>query len=255
MQAAEPRLGFVIGGAQKSGTSALATYLAAHPRIRLPIAKEAHVFDAEDYDDRGEATQVDACLEGLFAPCAGDCVFGDATPFYMFHPRVVARIAAYNPAMRWIMLLRDPIERARSHYQMERARGTEPLPFWLALAMEPWRLRADRDNLARGSAVRRYSYRARGDYAAQLATLRAHFPDTQLLLLRTEDLDRDPGTTVARACAFLGLHEPPRPPAYERVFAGDYPRHLSDGWRRRLLRYWWRRELAAQERIGLPWRR
>ena len=125
---------------------------------------------------------------------------------------------------------------------------------WLALAMESRRLRAHRDDLARGSALRRHSYRARGNYAGQLAVLHRHFPQEQILLLRTDELERDPSGTVARACAFLGLAPPPAARAYERVFPGDYPRHLSDGWRRRLLRYWWRRELAAQERIGLRWR-
>jgi len=255
MPATEPLLQFVIGGAQKAGTSALAHYLGAHPRIRLPIAKEAHVFDMADFDDRWGVPEVDARYRSAFEPGDGDCVHGDATPFYMFHPKVVARIAAYNPAIRWILLLRDPIERAVSHYHMERARGTESLPFWLALAMESRRLRAHRDDLARGSALRRHSYRARGNYAGQLTVLHRHFPQEQILLLRTDELERDPSGTVARACAFLGLAPPPAARAYDRVFAGDYPRLHAQGWRRRLLRWWWRGEYLAQSRMGLAWPR
>ena len=99
----EPRIAFLVGGAQKAGTSALAQYLRACPDLRLPADKEAHVFDAPDFDDAWSTGDIDARLAQQFPDAPGDVRWGDATPFYLFHPRCVARIARYNPAMRWIV--------------------------------------------------------------------------------------------------------------------------------------------------------
>ena len=252
-QSIDPLLGFVIGGVQKAGTTALARYLGRHPAVCLPRGKEAHIFDAPDFDDRWTAQEVDARYASRFDDAPANALHGDATPFYLFHPRMIARIARYNPAMRWIVLLRDPIDRALSHYQMERARGNESLPLWLALLLEPWRLRGHQEDFARSSPLRRYSYRARGDYARQLDVLHARFPPEQVLLLRSDALMRDPHAALLQVCAFIGTTPPPVQEVYERVFVGDYSPWTAHDWRRRLLRHWWRRELVQQERRGIHW--
>ena len=244
----KPLVSFLIGGAQKAGTSALAQYLRRHPRIRLPREKEAHIFDSP----QGEWS-VDA-VNGRYASCfdapRADAMHGDATPFYLFHPSCVERIAAYNPAMRWIVLLRDPAQRALSHYRMERARGRERLPLWLALLLEPLRIRGEREPLARGSRLRRYSYRARGDYARQLDMLYTHFPRQQVMVLRSDQLRAAPASCVAGACRFLGIEPPSDDVDYPPVFVGDYqpPGRLTLA----LLRWWMRRQRRAlQERHGV----
>ena len=250
----EPLVDFVIGGAQKAGTSALAHYLGRNPAVCLPQGKEAHVFDAPDFDDQATPEQLNIAYLRLFDPSASDTVHGDATPFYVFHPRVVARIAQYNPAMRWIVLLRDPVDRALSHFHMERARGNERRPFWLALLLERWRLRGHADDFARGSPLRRHSYRARSDYARQLKQLQAHFPESQTLLLRSADLMREPHATLGAVCRFLDIQELADDPGdYAPVFQGDYQPWPASDWRRRVLCWWWRRELEAQARLGLHW--
>ena len=109
--------------------------MSAHPQLRLPYNKEAHVFDAEDFDDGADTAAIDARFAGLFAADAGistDVQYGDATPISIFLPQCIHRIARYNPAMRWIVLLREPAERALSHYRMERTRGWEHWPLWPA---------------------------------------------------------------------------------------------------------------------------
>ena len=248
-----PRLAFVIGGVQKAGTSALAQYLARHPALRLPAGKEAHVFDAVDFDDDATPAQIDACYAAHFAQDDADVLHGDATPFYLLHPRIVARIARYNPALRWIVLLRDPIDRALSQYHMERARGDESLPLWAALLAERWRLAGRRDDFSPGSPLRHHGYRLRGDYAAQLEALYRVFPREQVLVLRNHDLARQPAATMARVHAFLGVGAPAADGGHGRVFEGDYPRWGRHSWRRRLLRWWWRDEFARQARQGLEW--
>lgn len=248
----KPRVGFVIGGAQKAGTTALAHYLARHPQVALPAGKEAHVFDAPDFDERWGVAEVDARYAPHFAeepqPAAPGLeagrLFGDATPIYMLHPAFVRRIHRYNPAMRWIVLLRDPVDRALSQYHMERARGDETLPWWLALLLERVRLAGHRDDFSPGSPLRHHAYRLRGDYAPQLAALRRAFPGKQLLVLRNEDLERRPEQVMARIHRFLGLCElaAGEAQAFPRLFEGGYARWAGSDWRRKVLRACWRRE-------------
>lgn len=248
--APEPRIGFLVGGVQKAGTSALARYLGAHPRLRLPTDKEAHVFDATDFDDDWTPVQVDQRYAGMFETFADGALLGDATPFYLVHPRVIARIARYNPDMRWILLLRDPVERALSHFHMERQRGTEPWPLWPALLLERWRLRGHHEDLRRSSPLRRHGYRLRGDYARQLDVLYAHFPRTQVLLLRNEHLRDQPAACMREACAFLGVEPLAADASYPPVFVGDYP--PPSRWTRGLLHWLLRRERRAlRERHGI----
>ena len=92
----------------------------------------------------------------------------------------------------------------------------------------------------------------RGDYARQLDALFARFPREQVLLLRNDDLRATPARVVARACGFLGVSPPDADASYAPVFTGDYPRLPRGSLRWRLLRWWFRRELAAmRERYNL----
>jgi hypothetical protein len=247
-----PLVRFLVGGVQKGGTTALARYLAAHPALALPVNKEAHVFDAPAFDDAWDVAAIDQRYRAHLPADAEARLCGDATPIYLFHPRLVARIARYNPAMRWIVLLRHPVERALSQYHMERARGLERWPLWPALLLERWRLRGHADDLGDRSPLRTWSYRARGDYARQLDVLYGHFPRDQVLVLRSDELLADPAEAVARACDFLGVPPLPGPVDFERVFEGAYRRVDRRSPTFRVLRWLLRRELAdMRERYGL----
>jgi len=252
---APPRIRFMIGGAQKGGTTALAQYLAAHPAVRLPSRKEAHVFDAHDFDEHATADAVDARFSALFKDGFAETdgvVHGDATPISIFHPRFIQRIARYNPRMRWIVMLRDPADRAISQYYMERGRGDEHLPLPLALLAEARRLKGHEDDFAPGSPLRHHSYLARGRYAGQLDALTAAFPRTQVLLLRSRDLRERPRDTVEQVLRFLELPPFPQPQSYAPVFAGNWHHRRLP----RLLRPWiarlYRAELdAVHARYGI----
>jgi hypothetical protein len=226
MNMGTPRISFMIGGAQKCGTTALAEYLRAHPRVRLPLGKEAHVFDAPDYDDAALPEAIDARFAAHFAePWQDSLVYGDATPISLFLETAIQRAARYNPALRWIILLRDPAARAISQHAMEHARGTESLPLLRALLAERRRLRRARGDLGWNSSLRNHSYRARGEYAAQLQRLLHHFPREQVLLLRSVDLAQDAAATLREVYAYLGLAEPLRMPETLRHFEGSYGHH------------------------------
>jgi hypothetical protein len=257
-----PRIRFLLGGVQKAGTTALAQLLAQHPAIALPDAlpanvralpggdllaawrKEAHVFDAPDFDDRWSVADVDARFRARFEAFDDGRLHGDATPVTVYHPAVVERVRRYNPAMRWIVLLRDPVERAMSHYFQQRARGTESRSLLGAILAESARLRAAAGDMSRNAAWRHASYVDRGRYSRQLAWLHRHFPREQVLLLRSRDLAVAPLDTAARALAFLGVAGMPLQPPPRRVLEGGYA-PLPD-WRpeRWLLRWKLRGEVA-----------
>lgn len=248
----EPLLGFVVGGVQKGGTTAMAAALARHPSIAMPRGKELHVFDAADFDDGWDSAQVDARIATEFEP-GGRRLHGDATPLSIYHPRVVRRIARYNPAMRWIVLLRDPVERAISHYCMERQRGLEQRGLFAAVLAEPGRLRGRGDDFSDGAAWRWASYADRSRYARQLDTLFAHFPRPQVLLLRSGDLLADPSSVLARAVSFLGV--PPAGIDASQAFVGGYPAPARFAPGRLLLHWRLRGELQRlRERHGVDLR-
>src|SRR3954470_7937054 len=152
------RVNFVIGGTQKGGTSALNRFLRQHPEICMPDErKELHYFDREE-EFRGRPNYKH--YHANFKPQRGQRVLGEATPIYMYWEPAPRRIWSYNPQMKWILLLRDPAERAFSHWHMARARDEETLPFAQAIAQEPERCRE-----ALPLQHRVYSYIDRGFYA------------------------------------------------------------------------------------------
>jgi hypothetical protein len=217
------RVGFLIAGVQKSGTTALHEYLSDVPALELPAIKEAHFFDDEERVD-WQAPDYDP-YHALFGDSAR--LWGEATPIYLYWPNALERIRAYNPAMKLILLFRDPVERAWSHWKMEYARGKETERF-------NWCIRDGRARLANSKPYpgfdRVYSYVERGFYGRQLARALDLFPREQMLLLRSEGLRLDPTGTIGAICSFLGVPPPKAPiaPRKARVAADiDYPEELT----------------------------
>ena len=222
-----PRLGFVVAGVQKAGTTALAQFLASHPQIRMASGKEVHLFDAPDYSPSWTPRDIDERYRPHFKPADFDrggngLLLGEATPIYLFLPEVAGELKRYNPELRVIVLLRDPARRAISHYHMEKARDAERLPLWLALLVEPFRLRHGRDARTANAAIRTHAYRRRGLYSAQLKNLYASFNRRQVLIVQSESLLDSHDATLRRVFAFLGVEEDVRVPA-ARVFETETP--------------------------------
>lgn len=183
-------------GAQKSGTSALDTFLRSHPQLGFASSKELHFFDADRLFDRQPNY---AAYHAHFEPDGGAALYGETTPNYLYWPPCAARIHAYNPGMRLIALLRNPVERAHSHWAMDRQRGYDRLPFPLAIRAELLGRRTVR------RSYRKYAYIARGLYAPQLERFLALFPREQLLVLRNSDLRERHQDTLDRVTDFLGV--------------------------------------------------
>jgi hypothetical protein len=199
--AADEKVAFVIAGTQKGGTTALASYLQAHPEICMSTIKEVHFFDTEEYFASADVDY--ARYHAHFSPTANARLRGEATPVYMYWEPAPQRIHRYNPAMKLIMLLRNPVTRAYSHWNWnhEHARGhLDPLPFEQALDAEEAR-RAEAAPLQ----SKRFSYIDRGFYSAQILRIWRLFPAGQTLILKSEELQREPQATLARITDFLGV--------------------------------------------------
>jgi len=195
------KVGAFIVGAQKCGTTALFDYLAQHPLVTVPTRKELHWFDDDEVG--WEITQHRRLHDSFLRRNDWQLAL-DATPTYLWHPEAPARIATYNPNARLIVMVRDPVERAYSHWLMERSRGNEPQSFQAAV---------ERETRADGSGrdpVR--SYVARGFYGYQLRRLLRWFPPGQLAVVWQDALWRDHGRVLGLLCRFLGLPPFPRAP-------------------------------------------
>ena len=227
--AARPLPDFLILGAQKAGTTALYAYLRWHPGISGPSWKEASYFDR--HYQRGEAW-----YRGHFpnpvrrwrAERANGrrLVLGEASPSYIVHPLAPERVHGLVPGVRLVALLRDPVDRAYSHYQHEVVRGTETLLFEEALDAEEERLRGEVERMTADPAYFshawwNFTYLARGRYAEQLERWLAVFPRDQLLVVSSADLHDRPAETYGKILEFIGV-EPHALDAYPRLFSREY---------------------------------
>ncbi len=212
---------FVIIGAKRCGTTSLFRYLGAHPQVAplfpsarfIPMMrsdqKGVHYFDSNH--ERGSAWYRAHFRSGLARRRAGQ-ITGEASPYYLFHPRVPALAAGEIPQARLIALLRDPVERTYSHWSEQRRNGVETLSFEDALAAEPARLEGELERLLRDRAAvsfpyEQQSYALQSEYVTSLERWLEYFDLGHLLVLRSEDLYADPQNTYNRVTSFLGLDE------------------------------------------------
>lgn len=204
---------FLIIGAQKAGTTSLYSWLTDHPGVLGARRKELHYFDAR-YDREPIGAYwcefpVRARMRAHEKLRGRRVVTGEATPYYLFDPRIPRRVHRHLPDVKLIAVLRDPVDRAVSHYWMEYERGAETMSLEAALAAEGLRLRSSLERLARGEppsdeyAV--VSYVARGMYADQLERWLEWYPRSQLLVIDFGDLVGEPRRTYETALQFLGL--------------------------------------------------
>jgi hypothetical protein len=223
-----PLPNFLILGAQKAGTTALYAYLRAHPAVLGPPWKEVSFFDRHFW--RG-----DAWYRGNFpsrlrlrrarARTGVEPLVGEASPSYLFHPLAPERVAGLVPEAHLIALVRNPVDRALSHYQHEVALGREPLPFEQALEREDERMAGELELMLEpryfSHAWWNFTYLSRGRYAEQLERWLEFFPRGRLLVVPSDDLLDRPDETYGRVLEFLGA-PPHELEAYPRIFSRDY---------------------------------
>ena len=200
---------FIIIGAQKTGTSSLFRYLNQHPQLRASFRKEVHFFDGGLDPDVDDFSKGQAWYRSHFPRKAsvvdGQRVF-EASPLYIFNPLAPKRIAESIPQAKLILVLRNPVERAISHYFHEVRRGREPLPLMEALQSEDRRLAAALEGQDfKSYEFIHYSYKSRGLYREQLARYLEHFAMEDILILSSEAMLADPRSTLRRVFEFVGV--------------------------------------------------
>jgi hypothetical protein len=226
----------LIIGAQRGGTTSLFNYLVRHPDVLPPLGKEVHYFDLH-------YTRGPEWYRGCF-PYRRQlraAMTLDASPYYLAHPQVPERAARLLPHVKLIALLRNPIDRALSHHQHEVRHGHETLPFSEAIDREAERLAGEEERLQSDPDYysfnhHRHSYTHRGLYLQQLLRWMKHYPRSQLLVVQSEWLFRDPAAATAKVHEFLGL-SPHRLERYKPFYEGNYAREMPPDLRRRLAAY------------------
>ena len=186
-----PKVNFLVIGAQKAGTTALDHYLRQHPAIGMAKRKEVHFFDNEDAFAHGKPDY--GLYEREFDFSSERTAYGESTPIYLYWEASCERIRAYNPLMKLIAVLRDPVERAYSQWNMEFNRGDEHRDFRTAVFAE-LELRERKSS----SQHRVVSYLGRGFYSEQIERYQRAFDPHQLLWIKYDDLKADPQAQLLR---------------------------------------------------------
>jgi Sulfotransferase domain len=204
---------FVIIGGQRCGTTSLYWYLMEHPLCIRAFEKEVHFFD-NNYGKGLDWYRANFPMHGYVSLVEklkrAQLLSGEASPLYMFHPLAPKRVAEHLPQAKLIALLRNPVDRAYSHFQHEVRLGSETLGFEQALDAEEERLQGERDRILEdqgypGYNYAHYSYATRGIYIDQLLNWLQYFPREQLKVIRSEDLYAEPERVLPEVQRFLGL--------------------------------------------------
>ncbi len=213
---------FILFGAAKSGTTSLYGWLAEHPFIepcmtrdsQFGNTKEVRFFDYNWYRGRDwyrSHFPLERSRREFEAEHGRPFLTGEGSPTYISNPRAPARVRKLVPDVKLIAVLRNPIDRAYSHFQFSRRDGSEECSsFEDALARERERLRPEWEQMAADPRYNSWnfgawSYLARSRYAEQVERWLALFPREQLLFLKAEDMFADPQRVLDATHEFLGL--------------------------------------------------
>ena len=227
------RLDFIVAGAQKSGTTALHYFLRKHPQIALPERQELHFFDDEEIFSRPVDYQL---LHRHFRKPPVRLLpvrlglAGEVTPSYLYWKPAMERIWNYNRQIKLVILLRNPIDRAFAHWNMQRFKDREPLDFLTALKEESRRI-------AQPLTIesRRFAYVDRGFYSRQLERVFKFFPREQVHVVKFENFRDRKQETLDGIFKFLGVKSLPRVRdkdrnvvPYERTMTPEEQKYLSE---------------------------
>jgi hypothetical protein len=200
---------FLIIGAQKGGTTSLASYLGAHPNVIPSKRKEVHFFDL-NYEKGVDWYRSHFSIGAGKGLLSRRMQTGEASPYYIFHPLVASRAFDLLPGARIIILLRDPVDRAYSHYHHEIRLGAESLSFEDAIEAENHRIGEEGQRLALDSSYvsfnyQHFTYLKRGIYTDQIRCWLRYYRPEQLLILSSEQFFKNPASEYQRVLQFLGL--------------------------------------------------
>lgn len=257
---------FVVIGAKRGGTTSLYNYLLEHPSIRPLFPGRRHIKGIHYYDShyaRGlrwyrSHFPLQAGGRHLARPDLRPAIAGEASPYYLFHPLAAERLARDFPDVRIIVSLRDPIDRAYSHYKEAVHHRRETLSFEAALEAEAGRLRGVAERIAAepdylSFAHEHLSYLAQSRYLEMLPRWFSLFPREQFHIMASEEFYADPDRHVNEIWRFLRLA--PRTLVSRERHNHQPARDIRPETRQRLQEALADHDRALEELLGrrLPW--
>lgn len=201
-----------IVGAPKAGTTALYAYFEKHPQINMSTVKEPNYFswneiEAQHLYYKKANIKTESDYLSLFHPSATTKYCGEGSVSYLYYPEVPQRIYDYQPNARIIISLRNPIDRAFSHYLMD---------YSLGLVREDFEMiyRRGKDHPATKNYFQQYF--SVSDYAPQIMRYQKVFPKEQIHFLLHEDLVSDPDASLKKISLFLEIEYKNEPELIEQ---------------------------------------
>jgi len=243
--------GFLIVGAQKSGTSSMFRLLEMHPQVYGSLKKEVHFFDR----NYGKGINWYKSHFPMKKKIKKGCVTGEASPCYLMFPHAAERISQLLPNVKLIILLRNPVERAISQYFHEVSGGRESLSMEEAFKAEDDRIRPElkrlhEDKTYHSTIYRDYSYKKRGVYIDQIRQYLQFFNREQLCIIKSEEYFENPNHIVKKAYAFLGVDDSFTPRASKPKKIRDYSGRQFEAVRKDLQEYFAPQNKKLYEILG-----
>jgi hypothetical protein len=204
---------YLIIGAARTGTTSLYQYLIQHPCVAPALTKQLHFFD--NYFYKG-VEWYKVCLPTTFEKyyktniLKKKFVTGEASVTYIIHPLSPKRVFDIIPKVKIIVMLRNPIDRAYSHYQRELMNNNENLSFEDAINAETERIKDEISNIQEipdyiSKEFPDHAYLSSGFYADQLTRWFKYFPKEQFLIIKNEDFDQNPKLIFNNVLTFLDI--------------------------------------------------
>jgi len=204
---------YLIIGFPKCGTTSLHEYLTQHPSIYPPLGKEIDYFDrlyskgVNWYKVRFPLLSKKFFIKKVLCK---DFITGEATPRYIEHPHTLNRIKKTIPGAKFIVLLRNPIERSFSHYNMNIRNGYECHTFEDAIKHEKDRIKGRYEKMLNNQNYYSWDYDLFGylehsNYFEKLKKWMSEFPREQFLIIQSEDFLKNPSIIYHIVLKFLNL--------------------------------------------------
>jgi hypothetical protein len=232
---------FIIIGTQKGGSTSLYNYLAQHPHVSPSLVKEISYFDLNfSKGDKWYRNHFPSYLHKAYIKqrYGREITTGEASISYLAHPDVPERVYNLLPDVKLIAILRNPIDRAYSHYQHRWRGNREARSFEEIIKIDKERLQHGWVNLPKDVQLGHsfYSYLPRSLYVEQLKVWMKFFRKEQFLFLKSEDFFADTAKTVKQVINFLGLPDWELK-EYPQYNAGGYKKSMADATRDELVEF------------------
>lgn len=197
------KVDFFIVGAPKSGTTSLYHYLDEHPQVEMSTQKEPDYFSDAAIQKQGlyyGNNRIDTVEKyySLFNVKGKNVIFGEASVSYLFYKNVASDIKKYNVNAKIIIMLRNPIDRAFSHYLMD---------YRLGLVSDSFEEIIYKTSVNKKAHLYYQQYIQISEYAKQIARYYKEFDADKIMLIDYEDFKKDVGKIVKSVYNFLGINE------------------------------------------------